>query len=486
MLLPITAALFVFSGCISDSIPQTAQADPKSGYPEAVSIILNNKCSNIGCHTVQAKEAVGGLAMETWNDLFEGGSGGAVAIPFRPDQSWLLFYTNTDSAKGVILNPTMPYGEPPLTSAEWETLHNWIAAGAPDQNGHIAFADDPDRKKFYVGNLGCGLVSVFDADSKLCMRYIDAGETPGAGNVLSQVKVSPDRQYWYALIANGTEIRKFEAAGDRYVGSVKIGSGNWSTITITADGERAFVADYSHFGKVTLVNLENLDIIQSFYDLAFPHGGWINEAGTLFYLTAQSGNFIYKFDVTETGFSLQKEVVVNPPATPNTIQNTFDPHEVMLSPDEGKYFVTCRASNEVRVFDAATDSLVKVISVSEYPLDLAISKKQNLLFVTCGLQPCSQLLCKGAVDIIDLHSLEVIKVLQENLYAPHAIAVMDGEGYAIVASRNTDEGGPEPHHSSQCGGRNGYLQLIDLNTLEFISGYRTEVSVDPYSLAVKE
>jgi len=219
--------------------------------------------------------------------------------------------------------------------------------------------------------------------------------------------------------------------------------------------------------------------------LAFPHGSWVNKAGTTLYVTSQSGNYIYKLDITDPNFPSIEEVVMNAPQSPNNFPNSYDPHEVILSPDESKYFVSCEASNEVRVFDAATDTLIKVIDVSQYPLEFAFSEQRNLLFVTCEFEPCSQTHCEGAVDIIDLNTLEVIKTLQGNMFQPHGIGVMDDEGYAIVASRNIDSNGPPPHHVSNCGGRNGYIQLIDLNTLELIPGYRTEVSVDPYSLTVR-
>lgn len=33
-----------------------------------------------------------------------------------------------------------------------------------------------------------------------------------------------------------------------------------------------------------------------------------------------------------------------------------------------------------------------------------------------------------------------------------------------VANRNAVADGPAPHHSTECGGRNGYVTTIDLNT----------------------
>ena len=54
-----------------------------------------------------------------------------------------------------------------------------------------------------------------------------------------------------------------------------------------------------------------------------------------------------------------------------------------------------------------------------------------------------------------------------------------------ISNRNVNPGGPAPHHVSECGGRNGFVKFIDLNTLEFIPDYRPELSVDPYSVAAK-
>jgi len=482
----VIVVLFFISSCIDDKAPAVSQADPNSNFPPDVSVIINNKCAVQGCHTVNAKAASGGVAMETWDELFNGGNGGAVVIPYRPDQSWVVYYTNTDTSKGVVLTPTMPYLQEPLSSTEWQTLYNWISNGAPDINGNIAFSGIPARKKFYVSNEGCDLVSVFDADTKLCMRYIDVGQDPGSINVPHQIKVSPDQNYWYAVFVNGTVIQKFSATDDSYLGSINIGAGNWNTMAISGDGTKAFAVDWSDAGKIAYIDLANMQFIRYYEGLAYPHGSWINKAGTTLYVTSQSGNYIYKLDVSDPNFPSIEQVVLKPGQSPNNIAGTLDPHEVMLSADESKYFVTCQASNEVRVFDAATDTLMKIIPVGQYPLEMGISVKNNLLFVTCEYTPCDEPKCEGSVDIIDLSTLQVVKELQDGLYEPHGIGVMDDEGYVVIASRNLDINGPAPHHVSNCGGRNGFVKIIDMSTLDFIPDYRTEVSVDPYSVAVRQ
>ena len=87
--------------------------------------------------------------------------------------------------------------------------------------------------------------------------------------------------------------------------------------------------------------------------------------------------------------------------------------------------------------------------------------------------------------MIDYNSLQVIKILQNDLSEPHAVEVDEKNNLIIIPSRNINPNGPTPHHTSVCGGRNGYVQLVDLNTLEFVDGYKAEVSVDPYEVAIK-
>jgi hypothetical protein len=53
-----------------------------------------------------------------------------------------------------------------------------------------------------------------------------------------------------------------------------------------------------------------------------------------------------------------------------------------------------------------------------------------------------------------------------------------------ISNRNVSNDGPSPHHSSLCGGRNGYITAIDMNTLQLITGFKAEVSVDPYGVGI--
>jgi hypothetical protein len=87
--------------------------------------------------------------------------------------------------------------------------------------------------------------------------------------------------------------------------------------------------------------------------------------------------------------------------------------------------------------------------------------------------------------VIDYTNLTAVKDINVG-YQPHGLAVDEVKKQVYVANRNTPSGGgPAPHHTSSCGGRNGYLPIIDMNTLNLVPGFKMELSVDPYSVNVR-
>jgi DNA-binding beta-propeller fold protein YncE len=477
----IISSFFFLTSCLKEKALQV------SNYPDEVGYIVTQRCATQGCHTSQSKQAAGGLAMETWDKLFEGGSGGSVVIPYRPDQSWFMFYTNTDTNLGVALTPTMPFNESPLSSAEYNILKSWIEAGAPSKEGEVAFSGNPGRKKFYVANQGCDVLTVFDTESKLAMRYIDVGSSTQI-EAPHQLRFSPDKEFFYMVFAAGSVIQKFRTIDDSFAGEADIGAGSWNTFTISPDGKTAFAVDWVDNGRIARIDLENMQLL-SYYQgsnlFVFPHGIAADNNFANLYVTAQYGNTIYKIDIANQLLPEVEKLSIVPGQLPNTLSNTYDPHEIIFRPDGQYYFITCQASNEVRVMQTANDSLVKVIPVGTLPLEMAVSMQQPYLFVTCSEDACAEEACRGSVYVINYNDFSVVKVLQNGMYQPHGIALDEESRLLVVVSRNFNPDGPPPHHASTCGGRNGFIQLFDLNTLDVLDEYETEVSVDPYSVIMR-
>ncbi len=479
----LSIIIILISSCKKDISTTELQ-----GYPDGVGEIMVKKCATSGCHNEASKSAVGGLSLETWDKLFEGAKSGSVVIPFRAENSSLCYFINTFSDLGISLSPTMPVNGAVLSRDEVKLIQSWINSGAPSVNGKIAFAGDEKQNKFYVTNQGCDVITVFDTKTKLAMRYFDVGIIPGNIEVPHDIKCSPDGKFLYVIFAAGSVIQKFSTANDSLVGQIDLSQGSWNTLTISPDGKFAFIVDFNSNGRIAYVNLENLTLIKMYSAasiLISPHGITATQDFKTLYVTSQYGNYIFKIDISNPMLPDIQQVVIAPGETANNNHNVYDPHQIELSPDETKYFVSCQSSNEVRVFKRSNDSLLKIIPVGEFPLEFDVSEKHHYLFVACENDANPNPLYKGSVYVIDYNSLQVIKILQNDLSEPHAVEVDEKNNLIIIPSRNINPNGPTPHHTSVCGGRNGYVQLVDLNTLEFVDGYKAEVSVDPYEVAIK-
>lgn len=263
-------------------------------------------------------------------------------------------------------------------------------------------------------------------------------------------------------------VQKFKTADDAYIGSIDVGSGSWNSMVISPDSKYAYLTDWSEDGRIAYVDLETLSFIQ-YYEgtnlFSFPYNITANTDFTTLYVTTGYGNSIYKIDVSNPYDPHIDQIVLAPGQQPSSIPGTFDPVEVDFSSDQSKYFVTCYSSYEVRVFNVLNDSLLNVIKVSAYPTEMTLSQSHPYLFVTNAPDPCHEAECKSSLNVINYSDLSFIKVFTSGLFQPHGTAIDDSNGYLLVANRNLTTDGPAPHHHSECGGRNGFLLALDLNTL---------------------
>jgi DNA-binding beta-propeller fold protein YncE len=451
--------------------------DPHN-YPQPVAEIVINKCAVEGCHNSTSKDAAAGLDLESWDRLFEGSRTGAVVIPFREDFSQLLYYVNSYSEFGNIqLTPKMPLNQQPLSSGEVKVLFEWIKEGAPNSHGEIKFGNDLNRKKFYVANQGCDVVTVFDAKTLLAIRYISVGETRGI-EAPHMVKVAPDNKHWYVSFIAGGYFQKYSTLDNSLVDKVNLGFGSWNTFAITSDSKTAYVIDWNSPGKIAVVDLSSMTF-SLHLGFTYPHGSALKNDSVL-YVTAQSGNFIYKINVNN--FDQPTLITLDNTGVPVSIPG-LDPHEIIFTPDGEKYFVTCQGSNEVRVMKSANDSLIAIINTGEFPQEMSISKSLPYLFVSCMNETYADPKQKSSIMVINYLTNSAVKTIYAG-FQSHGVAVDDLNKRVYIGNRNILSSGPAPHHQGLCNGRNGYVTAIDLNTLTLINGFKAEVSIDPYSLGI--
>jgi len=478
LLLKLLLAAILFSSCTHEQY----QAPPSTGYPDNVAKIINTRCAVSGCHNAASYSNAGGLLLDQWSDLFNGGNNGASIVPFSAENSPLLYFINVHEDLGPVAQPTMPYMSTPLSEDEYLTIKNWVSTGAPDKNGNIAFAANAGaRQKIYVTMQGCDLIAVIDAEQKVVMRYIAVGKTPAIENPHC-VRVSNDGKFAYVSFLGGEYIQKISTETDEVIGECQVGTGSWNVFLLSPDGKKMILSNWQPQpnGGVVMINTETMQVINQYPGvLHYPHGIVSDASFNTFYITAQYGNVVYK--LTLSPFNFKQVTIDGDPATLSSGKR--DPHEILMVPDRSRYFLTCEYSNEIRVIDAKADTLIKVIPVGIKPQEMAISSKRPYIFVTCMEDNSSNAGFKGSVYAINYNTYEATRI-DGQFYQPHGIAVDDQNGTFYVISRNASTDGPAPHHSSSCAGRNGYYHVYDLNTFQKLPK-RYEVTVEPYSADIR-
>ncbi len=466
--------VFLFA-CTKDSAPPTF-----GDYPTEIGKIFTYKCATSGCHNTASNKGAAGLDLSSYTSLFHGSSNGSPVIPFRSDFSSLCYFINTYTDLGPKNVPTMPLNGSPLSRDEVQTIKSWIDNGATDINGNVMWSDNPIRKKYYVLNQGCDVVTVFDAATQLPMRYITVGSLPGVAESPHMIRLSPDGQYWYVIFVANNILQKYKTSDDSFVSQVVLGtSQNWNTITISDDGKRAYCVSWQSNSRLAVIDIDNMKLINNIGGGNFTdaHGIALNKANDTIYITRQTGNYIFKIDTALNGF-------IEIPLDGSGISNQtslLDPHEIIFSQDGNRYFVTCQKSNEVRVLSTAGDVLLQTISTGMYPLEITKSSARNKLYVVCQEELNSKPGIKGCVTMIDMTTYQ--KTNYAVGYQPHGIALDETNDYIIVASRNLLTNGPVPHHTGICG-RNGFVNYFKMSTMELLTK-KTEVASDPYSVAIK-
>lgn len=477
--------------CYACKVDEPVLNISESGYPSSVGNIILRKCATSGCHNAITQS--GGLNLETWSAMFEGTNNGAVVIPYWHNQSSLFTFCNTVASLGVQNKPTMPPNADPLSLDELTILRDWINTGALSSKKSSFVESIIKSPKYYVANQGCDLVIEVDAKKFVQTRMVRVGSSALTESP-HQVHVSSDGLYFYVVLLNGTSIEKYSTATMQKVGEIALnngngsGSGNWNTFVFSNDQSHAFVVDWSPQGVINYIDLKAMKVLRVYaYDwLKYPHGIALHPNGNYLYVLSQSGNALYKIDVSDALFpSLLATLSLdgNPISYDASSATALNPHDIRFDPSGNYYYVSCQKSNEVRIYNSATDAQVKSVSVGSYPQEIFFSKKWQRAFVSCTDDTVSLANRRGSVAIIDVNTQQLISKIYVG-HQPHGMAVNDASDELIVANRNQTNDGPAPHHSSDCGGRNGNLISLDEHTLE-LKKKKIELSVDPYYLDLK-
>ncbi len=472
-----------FNSCTKDNV-----ADLSHGYPAEIDDILRKSCATAGCHNAQSALAAANLNLETWEDLFKGSSGGSAVVPYAPEQSYLMHAINQDSSRGPILLPTMPIGASALTDDQFEVIRKWIEEGARNEKGEERFPPMTTRRKWYIAHQGCESVAVIDAESRQIMRYLEVGGNPAANEYLSCAKVSPDGKFWYAIFAaNNSRLEKYSTLTDEKVGSIPLGHPVWNNMEFSNDGKFAFVLS-SGFRDLVVVDLDLAVVVGTPFPFANDiYGVTSSPVARNILVPNAGGNSIFSMDYDADGILGNVREIDLLQGQPATNPGPLMPYDVVFSSNGEQFYVTCFGSNEVRIFDRQSEALIGVTVVGEAPTNLVYSEQNHRIFVACMNETAAwagQSSRRGAIAVVDALSGQLLTMVYSG-YQPHGIELDDVSGHLVIANRNLDPNGPAQHHASSCAGRNGNLTLLNVNTLQIVADFKSELAVDPLVISIK-
>ncbi len=479
----LIGGIIISSSCVS----RKSEA-PIADYPESIGKIIVGSCAISGCHNSSGAINAAGLDLSSWQKLFSGARTGAAIVPYSISESFLLNFINTYPDLGPVQLPVMPPNSSILSKEEVTLLQNWVANGAPDGKGNIAF-EDPSISGVLVVNQGCDRLSLIHPQLGIVMRSFEIGLSPQVESP-HQIRFRPDRKYAYIVYLFSAFVDILDPQTRKIIGRIETTDGNWNTIVFSPDNKYAFVADFQSEGKIACLDLETNQMIQLYQGsgyLQFPHGQALSADGKILFVASQSGNFIQRLDITDPLQPIKLSPYLLDGSAQPTTTPAQDPHELALTPDGQYLLVTCQRTNDLRIISATTGALIKIIPVGTFPQEMVIPNVtgRNEVLITCPEDTLSfpGIQQRGSVYVVNYLTQQVTGSFYPG-FQPHGIDIDNNTGEVWVACRNIAPNGNAPHHTTVCGDRIGYLNRFNWNTYQKINPYPIWVSVDPYGIAI--
>ena len=309
----------------------------------------------------------------------------------------------------------------------------------------------------------------WDGTALKTAKVVPVGIMPADIDGPHNVTVSPDGRFWYVTIAHGTpygSLWKMAADGDTLVGRAPVEMFP-TTISVTPDGELAFVANSDFHGDHPRVNVVSVIYTPQMLTLTnvpvcdMPHGVKVNHAGTRVYVSCMNSDEILEMDrqtlaITRrhpTGTGMM-QMTGHDGMEGRSLHDFCSPTFVSVSPDDRRLYVACNHTNELQVLDAATLELVKEIETGHGAYNVEPSPDGRWVIATNKKDQ--------SVSLVDAGTLTEVARIATSKKLPHGVAYAPDNCYAFISIESI---GADP----------GAVDVIDLAT-------RTRVASTPVPL----
>jgi YVTN family beta-propeller protein len=321
-------------------------------------------------------------------------------------------------------------------------------------------------------------------------RVVPVGLMPSDVDGPHNITVSPDGKSYYVSIAHGTpygSLWKLTVAGDSLAGRTQVELFP-TTISVTPDGQFAFVANSDFHGdhpRVNVVSVVHTPTMTKITDIPacdMPHGVKVNHEGTRVYVSCMHSDEILQLDVatftisrrakTGEGHSMAAAPAAAQHHGPATPAATASPDEcsptfVSVSPDDKRLYVACNYGNSVQVWDAVTMTKLKDIAVGKGAYNVEPSPDGSLVIVTNKKDQ--------SVSLIDAVRLSEIARIPTSKKIVHGVAYSPDKRFAYITCESI---GADP----------GAVDVIDLAAKKVVASVSvpaqpTGITILPLSTA---
>ncbi len=407
--------------CKKDDNPVAATIDYDKitaiKFAQHVQPLLNDKCATSGCHNSTDRAA--GLSLSSWNAMVKGSAHGEVIIAHNAERSLL-----TTLFDGTSHRKTHPSISKTLTTPERNFLRRWLNEGAKNSNGISPFQNM--AHKLYVPNQGEDVVAVIDTDSLVVARYVNVGVSPATD---APHFIVAHGNYWYVSLINTGKIQKFDAITDTLVATGSV-VGAPALLEITPDGSKLYISQFTSSTKlISVMNTATMTVQKTIPVWTMPHGIRMNKAGTRLYVANMMSDNISVIDVATD--SVIETIPLAFDANPFG-PTKYAPMELAVSPNDSTVLVTCSEHQEVRMFSAATNTLIDSFQIGDQPWHLDFTPDGEYCYVTNRRG--------NSVSQIHLPMRTVMNtiVAPSDFDYPHGCVTSPDGKYIFVSNENTN------------------------------------------------
>jgi YVTN family beta-propeller protein len=297
-------------------------------------------------------------------------------------------------------------------------------------------------------------------------KVVPVGIMPSDIDGPHNITVSPDGKSYYITIAHGTpfgSLWKMDAASDSLLGRAQVELFP-TTISLTPDGQFAFVANSDFYGDhprtnfVSVIHTPTMKKITDIPACDMPHGVKVNHAGTRVYISCMHSDEILQLDVATFGIARRAKTgeghampmaasgpAHHGPAAPPASAGAKEcsPTFISVSPDDKRLYVACNYGNSVQVWDAGSFKQIKEIPVGKGAYNVEPSPDGKVVIVTNKKDQ--------SVSLIDAASLTEVARIPTSKKIVHGVAYSPDSRLAYISQESI---GADP----------GAVDVIDLAT----------------------